>query len=80
MYVTIYRVLSRFVKGFRFYPSCKLTSESNSFMDAGRRLKIPGSKTKDNLLFTAIAFVPEDQHLCQFSGIHFPEGDMKKVR
>ena len=30
MYVTIYRVLSRFVKGFRFYPSCKLTSESNT--------------------------------------------------
>ena len=45
------RLLSRSVKGLRFYPNYKLVS----FMDMGRKYETLGLEMKENLLLTAIA-------------------------
>lgn len=43
------------MKGLRFYPNCKLTSLSATFMGADKRHKLSESETRDSLPLTAIA-------------------------
>lgn len=67
---------SKTVKGLTFYPTCKLTSHSATFMHAGRRQETPESETKDSLLLSAIMVT----RVSIFAPVPPILGKLKKIR